>query len=369
MADRNERIDASASLLGDESAGNEEILDGGEEEEVVEGAEGGEEEAEGGGDLEEQAGDEGEEENLEAGEGDLEAGDEEEAGDEQEYVLGETPDEDLEFADHPRFEQLKQIEEQQTTVLDTLSQFGIPVGEGVDFGKTVDELSLQLQDSAKLYEILDGKANVGDFLNLVVNNYPAPIGRKIVTDVVQWLKDNNVLPDEGGAGGDGEFVDPLEKKIAELEKTIKRLTGGGGAGAANAAGAGSEANKEHPTFVKAKQNYPKEMARLLSSKKVAEADHKDYLTLVANKLQGNVAAVKRIAAGNYVDVRAAFAEIHNRRNASRVEAGKNKIASRKIRTARQPKTPAGGGTALTTAAAKGKPLTREQRIAAATSRL
>lgn len=346
------------------------------EESGDEGVESGEEIEEGASTEEEEEGDEAAAAATEGGEEEEEEEEESEEGEEEESEDGEgeeleeaVDDSELDFADHPRFVELKATEEtfQKLESVLAAGAYGIVLEGDVDKG--IGELKAQLEDSAALYGIIDGKLHVSQLLNTAAKNFGVDTAKRIYLEVKEWAKANaEHLGDaysEGDDGGDeGEFDDPLQKQIASLTKLVGTLQQQIRTRGTAAAGTeGEEATHRERTEVFNK--FQGHIQALAKKRNLDAEDTKEFVDAIAKRVGGNKAILARIKNGKFVDVDRFFTEQYNRLAKKIVKMSNRRVDNKKIRDKKVPKNPASSASASSAATNEARPKTRAERIAAA----
>lgn len=228
------------------------------------------------------------------------------------------------------------------------------LGETDSYGQpiTVDGIKAELQDARTLYSILDGKASPNVFLDMVQEQYP-----KVYEQIAaRFAKDGKpaeskaAAPGEQAKGGD----DPVNQRLSAVEQRLQREDQ-----QRQQAEVETQRRKTVDGFVNRLQSWGKENG--LEAEEIDE-----YGEVISSQIGRDPAAMKRIEAGNFVDVDRLLTERHNKLQARLKARSDAAISSKQERDRGIPKTPAGGAPPAPATTSRPNLADRDARIAAAT---
>jgi hypothetical protein len=265
----------------------------------------------------------------------------------------------------PRFQELSTLKDNMANLA---TEFGIPLDDkgNPDLGET----KLQLSDASVLYDIMSGKGTPSALLETMAQNagWTAQQKQLVADDLIGWLTKSGYLKD-GAAGGGGKpaagakpgdpgFKDPLAERLDKIENERKTERQSGE----------QQRQAAHQKNVFDTKFMPK-VTDLCTQKGVPKEDVADYADRVAKLINGNQAILKRIEAGNYVDVQRLFTQIHNA-EVARLKRWTTSQTAAAQKRGNNPRIPAGGAPPAPGGSAKKVDVrNREDRIAAATELL
>lgn len=249
----------------------------------------------------------------------------------------------------PQYQQLSAFKDEVENVF---SEFNIPDAK---------EAKLQLSDAQVLYQIAQGQAPPSQLLDLFAQNWQPAHVKQVADNLIGWLKDKGFLKDGQAAApkqGEPGFKDPLAERLDKIENGQKTRE--------QQEAAQKEQTRRETVF---RDKYLPAVTKLCNQKGIPAEDHLQYSNEIAAKINGNPAILKRIEAGNTVDIQKFFNEIHNaevkrleRYNAARMKAQQQKNKNPRIPSGGAPPAPAGSAKKVNTR-------DRESRIAAAADML
>lgn len=257
----------------------------------------------------------------------------------------------------PQFQALNELRD---NVVNTLSEFGIPVDDKGN--PDLNETKAQLSDSKVLYDIMQGKGTPSQLLDTMATAAHWTDGQKqlVAQDLIGWLTKTGYLKD-GQAGGKppaaGGVKDPLVERLDNIEKQRKD----------EATQAEQTRVQQHQTKVYNETFLP-QVTKLCEQKSIPKEYVKDYALAIAKLVNGNAAITKRIEAGNFVDVQKFFTQIHNKEVAKLAAWTKSQTAAAQKKSG-NPRIPAGGAPPAPAGSAKVNTRDRDSRIAAASEML
>lgn len=250
----------------------------------------------------------------------------------------------------PQYQQLSAFKDEVENVF---AEFKIP---------DAAEAKLQLTDAQVLYQIASGQAPPSQLLDLFAQNWKPEQVKGVADNLIQWLTAKGFLKD-GQAGpapkaGEPGFKDPLAERLDKFENENKTRQ--------QQEAAQREEQRQAAVF---KDKFLPAVTSACKQKGIPEEDHNDYVNAISKLINGNPAILKRIEAGNTVDVQKFFAQVHNaevarlgRYNKAQMDAQKKKEGNPRIPSGGAPPAPAGS-------AKKVNVKSREDRIAAAAEML
>jgi hypothetical protein len=258
----------------------------------------------------------------------------------------------------PRFQELSTFKD---SVVNALSEFP---GLVDDKGQVnVKEAGLQLKDASILYDIMQGKGTPSALLDVMAQNAGWSDGQKqlVANNLIEWLTKGGYLKDGKAPAvkpGDPNFKDPLTDRIAKLEDDRRTET--------QKAEAARVQQHQETVF---RTKFLPTVEKLCQQKGVPKEDFPEYANAVAAKIQGNKAILKRIEAGNYVDIQKFFSEIFNAET-KRMQRWTKAQTAAADKKSKNPKIPAGGAPPAPASSAKTVDVRdRDSRIAAASELL
>lgn len=258
----------------------------------------------------------------------------------------------------PRFQSLNEFRD---NVVNTLSEFGIPVDDKGN--PDLNETKLQLSDSKVLYDIMQGKGTPSALLETMASagHWSDQQKQLVAQDLIGWLtkaghlKDGQAAAKPAAAGG---AKDPVIERLDKIEQQRKD----------ERTQAEQTRVQQHQTKVYNETFLP-QVTKLCEQKSVPKEYVEDYALGIAKLIAGNPAITKRIEAGNFVDVQKFFTQIHNKEVAKLAAWTKSQTAAAQKKTG-NPRIPAGGAPPAPAGSAKKVDTrNREDRIAAASEML
>ncbi len=237
----------------------------------------------------------------------------------QEQATGELTDEQRQS--DPQYRQLSAFRDE---VENTFAEFNIPDAK---------EAKLQLSDAQVLYQIAKGEAPPSQLLDLFAQNWQPEQIKSVAENLMGWLREKGFLKDGQAAApkaGEPGFKDPLAERLDKIESGEKTRN--------QQEAAKAEQTRRETVF---RDKFLPAVANACKQKGVPEEDHQEYINAIAAKINGNPAILKRIEAGNTVDIQKFFAEVHNAevKRLERYNAAKMKSQQAKEKN---PRIPSGG---------------------------
>lgn len=274
----------------------------------------------------------------------------EEAGkDGEQRPGGDLTDEQLQ-AD-PRYQELNTFRNEIQPVFD---KYGIPDAKEAD---------LQLADAAVLYQIMSGKAQPSQLLDVMVKTagWSKDQVGSVANDMIGWLHKQGFLKDGAGQGSgqargqDGKFTDPAMERLDKLEADRK------------ADQERQQQQVEQQRQTKIFDSFRTEVGKLMEGKGLDKEDLDYYGREIRSLIPAEQfnAIVNRIEKGNFVDVKRLFDQVHNR-EAARLKRYTDKTVKTAARTEKTaPRVPAGGAPPASAGQQKRNLQNRDERLAAA----
>lgn len=223
----------------------------------------------------------------------------------------------------------------------------------------VDEAKLQLSDAQVLYQIARGEAPASRLLDVFSQNWQPQQVKAVANDLIGWLTKGGFIKD-GQAGQPPQAADATTQRLDKIENEQKTRE--------QQATAQREQARRDSVF---KERFLPEVERLCKGRQIPDEDFPQYAGAIAELVKGNPAILKRIGNGNFVDVNRFFAQVHNA-EVKRLERYTNaKMKQQQTKANQNPRIPSGGAPPAPAGggARRSGPLTRDQRIAAATEQL
>jgi hypothetical protein len=316
-------------------------------------------------DGEELASDEDEDEDEEIEEADPDA-EEDEDGEELEVV----DDSELEFADHPRFVDLLEGEQQLLALQSVINDVRVPFADPADPEKCTAELKARLGDADVLYDILSGKPALE---LLLVTASKQQGGMDVLGSVIQQFEDfkakyaeelrkAGIEVNTGAEFDSDDEADPAMREIKKLRAQITKMQQGGGT---RQAGGGDDAAKRAEVFTK----FDTRVKSLAKKYGYDEGEAQEFVDEIAQKIGKSPLASairQRVAQGKFVDIDKFFFTRHSAIELRVTKRSKSKLAvasSKAKKFGTKKKSTSGKEPAAVQAP---KPLTREERVAAGT---
>ncbi len=218
-----------------------------------------------------------------------------------------------------------------------------------DLCRSAEQLRLQLADAHAFYDILNGKAEPGPMLDLVREMNPKTY-EKIRAHFgagPDAAKPEEAKPQpESGKTPDGKPT--AEERLDRIEREAQE----------------KQANEQRR---RATESFLTKVKQLGGDAKLGERRIERFADHISAAIGRDRAALKRLEAGNYVDVERLFNALHSEFLEDLQAHNKGLEDSKRARDRALPRTPAGG--APPAADAPRKPKTAEERIAAVTQEL
>ncbi len=246
--------------------------------------------------------------------------------------------------------------------------------------EALKQLRLERSDAHLLYDIVNGKADAANFLNMLADpqKYDHRIAEQVFTQLANGLSAQGFLQayisasgyklvpigQAGEAAAAGDPPNPLEARINQLASTLEQH---------QQAQRNADAQKENErTSADKKAVYDSfigECDRLAKAKGVDPEFWPEYANQISAQIKGNPAILKRIKEGKFVDVQRLFTLHHNSQVQRFQKWSQTASAGKTARNAQIPKTPAGGSTPAPSGSPKRSLASAESRIAAVVSAL
>jgi len=253
----------------------------------------------------------------------------------------------------PRYQELDKFRNDIQPVFD---KYGIPDAKEAD---------LQLADAAVLYQIMSGKAQPSQLLDVMAQNagWSKDQVGAVANNLIGWLQKQGFLKDGAGQGSgpargeDGKFKDPAMERIEKLENERK----------ADQDRQQQQAEQQRQT--KIFDTFRSEIGKLMEAKGLDKEDIDYYGREIRSLMPADQfnAIVNRIEKGNFVDIKKFFDQVHTRES-ERLKRYADKVSKTATRTEKTaPRVPAGGAPPANAGQQKRNLQSREERLAAASA--